>query len=55
MEIQSGTGQKALEFTYKLSDLALCRIRDPVDPESKSPSAGGFACVLAVRTLHVET
>lgn len=35
MKIQSGAGQKALEFTYKLSDLALRRIRYPIYPESK--------------------
>lgn len=34
MKIQSGAGQKALEFTYKLSGLALCRISDPINPES---------------------
>lgn len=38
IKIQSGVGQKALEFTYKLSDLALRRIKNPMNPESESPS-----------------
>lgn len=55
IKIQSGVGQKALEFTYKLSDLALCRVKEPINPESKSPSADRFAWGVAVKTLHVET
>lgn len=51
IRIQSGAGQKALEFPYELYNLALCRI----NPESKWLSAGRFACAVAVETLHVET
>lgn len=54
IRIQSGAGQKALEFTYKLSDLALGRLTDPMNPESESPSADRFACVVAAETPHVE-
>lgn len=32
IKIQSGVGQKALEFTYKLGDLALRWIMDPMSP-----------------------
>lgn len=54
IRIQSGAGQKALEFTYKLSDLALGRLTDPMNPENESPSADRFACVVAAETPHVE-
>lgn len=55
-KIQSGVGQKALEFTYKLSDLALLQDEVPdKNPESKSTSGpAGFACVVEVKTLRAE-
>lgn len=51
IRIQSGTEWKALEFTYKLSDLALLGMKDPVNPASRSSSAGSFACVVALGTF----